>query len=118
MGGNGTHEGNVFLDGMPICGGYSWDIKDAWIVCKQLGFASVVKFTRYSKFGRVNNLFRMREVNCLGTERLLADCPHKKDGSCSRLGSMDGSNMAAGVICSSEYIGGCLSFVYLNIFLF
>ena len=110
MGGNGTHEGNVFLDGMPICG-YSWDIKDAWIVCKQLGFASVVKFTTNSQFGRVNDLFRMRYVNCLGTERQLADCPHTKDGSCY-------SYIAAGVICSSEYIGICLPFVHWNIFLF
>ena len=110
MGGNGTHEGNVYLDGMPICG-YSWDIKDAWIVCKQLGFASVVEFTTNSQFGRVNDLFRMRNVNCLGTERLLANCPHTKDGYCS-------SSRIAGVICSSEYIGESLYFVYLNIVLF
>ena len=96
-GGSGAHEGNVFLDGMPVCD-YSWDIKDAWVVCKQLGFLSVVDYTRNSQFGRVDDLFRMRYVNCEGTERMLSDCPHSKSGSCS-------SSRVAGVICSAEYLG-------------
>ena len=95
VGGNGTHQGNVFLDGMPICD-YTWDLKDAWVVCKQLGFASVLDFTRNSFFGRVNNLFRMRYVNCKGNESSLAECPHTKVGSCS-------SYSGAGVKCSAEF---------------
>ena len=106
MGGSGPHEGNVLVDGMPVCG-YGWDLKDAWVVCKELGFPSVVKYTSNSKFGRINDLFRMRYVACEGTERLLSECPYTKNGYCS-------SYSVAGVICSSEYIGKHKCHCFIN----
>ena len=94
MGGSGPHEGNVHVDGMPVCHD-GWNLKDAWVVCKQLGYQSVVKFTNF--FGPVANIFSMNFVDCTGFENSLFDCPHENNYH-SYCDPWDG----AGVICSSE----------------
>ena len=95
--GQGPQEGNVFVNGMPVCDDH-WDLKDAWVVCKQLGYASVVSATQYSKFGRVPADFRMDDVQCTGEESNLLNCTHTKNHNC-------GASEGAGVICSSDHIG-------------
>ena len=79
---------------MPVCDD-RWDLKDAWVVCRQLGFVSVVDFTQNSYFGNVGNWFSMRNVNCEGDENFLSECEHQKSAYCS---IYDG----AGVKCSTE----------------
>ena len=98
--GQGSHEGNVFVNGMPVCDDY-WDLKDAWVVCKQLGFASVVSATSRSKFGPVPPDFRMDDVHCTGEETSLLNCTHRRNDGC-------GSHEGAGVICSFDHIGKIL----------
>ena len=79
---------------MPVCDN-GWDLNDAWVVCKQLGFVSVVDFTRNSQFGKVPTWFRMANVNCQGDESALSDCPHQKVSYCYIYSG-------AGVNCSTE----------------
>ena len=53
-------------------------LKDAWVVCKQLGFASVVSATTGSQFGKVPKDFIMNYVHCTGEESSLLNCSHSR----------------------------------------
>ena len=44
IGGTKDSEGNVFIDGMPVCDDY-WDLNDAKVACRQFGFRNAVRFT-------------------------------------------------------------------------
>ena len=100
VGGQNGQQGNVFVNGMPVCDD-SWDLKDAWVVCNQLGFASVVSATSNSKFGRVPDVFKMDDVHCTGEENYLLKCPHTRNDNC-------GGSEGAGVICSFNLTGSCI----------
>ena len=90
-------QGNVFVNGMPVCDD-GWDMQDAWVVCKQLGFPSVLSATTSSKFGRVPSTFRMDNVGCTGEEASLLECEHDRIDNC-------GGSEGAGVICSNNFTG-------------
>ena len=51
IGGVKDSEGNIFIDGKPICDDY-WDLNDAKVACRQLGFANAVNATqsKHTKF--------------------------------------------------------------------
>ncbi|KAJ8027025.1 Deleted in malignant brain tumors 1 protein [Holothuria leucospilota] len=76
-----------------ICGN-GWDILDAQIVCRQLGFLFAEKAKIGAFFGEGNGRVFMDEVTCTGTEGTLFDCQYSKHHNC--LHSED-----AGVVCSS-----------------
>jgi hypothetical protein len=40
VGGSVPNEGDVHVDGVPVYQ-YSWDLPDAWVLCKQLGWQGV-----------------------------------------------------------------------------
>ena len=42
MGGNTTEEGNVFLNGAPVCD-YGWGWEDANVACRSLGYNYIKK---------------------------------------------------------------------------
>ena len=41
IGGTKGSEGNVFIDGKPVCDD-DWDLNDAKVACRQLGFSNAV----------------------------------------------------------------------------
>lgn len=92
---NGTRasEGNVYLNGQPICHNH-WNTEDASIVCSVLGY-DFGEATNSSTFGVVPNNFIMDEVDCTGSEASVWDCGFATPNNCS---SSDG----AGVRCSNE----------------
>ena len=92
VGGNNRYSGNVIIDGAPVCDD-EWDLEDAAVVCRQLGFAGVDRATRESEFGTVSSQFAMDNVRCQGNETSLDQCRHKSGDDC------DGHE-AAGVVCS------------------
>ncbi|XP_041458223.1 neurotrypsin-like [Lytechinus variegatus] len=52
----------------------SWDISDAKVVCRQLGYPGAeLAFTRSLFHGGVGRIW-MRQVQCSGTEKLLSEC--------------------------------------------
>ena len=77
----------------------NWDIQDATVVCRQLGFQGTVTATIGSAFwsGPTNRIW-LRNVNCFGEENSLMDCPHDPWGSGS-----SSSCGPAGVVCEGKY---------------
>ena len=71
-----------------LCGD-NWDLKDAIVVCRQLGFEGTVAAATSSDFreGVSDRRKRwMKNVQCVGNETTLAQCDHTviaSGGSCS-----------------------------------
>ena len=56
----------------------SWDIKDANVVCRQLGFSRASVFPQRAKYGEGSGTIWMDRVACQGDEASLQQCPHKR----------------------------------------
>lgn len=75
----------------------NWDLKDAEVVCRQLGFPRALAAKKEAYFGRGTGKILMDYVGCTGNEKSLTDCRHSRWGG----GNCDHSE-DAGVTC----IGG------------
>ena len=53
-----------------------WDLKDANVVCRQLGFPAAVKAYKFAAFGRGKGQIWMDDVTCTGHENSLTECDH------------------------------------------
>jgi len=96
-GGRHPHEGNVIVDGKPVCDD-NWGLEDAAVVCRYLGFPGVEKATAESVFGTVSAEYSMDKVQCIGNETSLSDCYHRKKDACY-------GNEGAGVVCATKSVG-------------
>ena len=82
-----------------------WDINDAHVICRMLGFPGALDATVRSEYG----LPRTRDaglsnIQCNGTESSIYDCPYKHKLNCSSLRS-------AGVQCLSKLLFKIILFV-------
>ncbi|XP_064032270.1 LOW QUALITY PROTEIN: deleted in malignant brain tumors 1 protein-like [Pogoniulus pusillus] len=59
-----------------VCG-FSWDFRDAAVVCRQLGCGSVLEAHFIAHFGPGSGPIWMSHVDCAGTESALSDCRHR-----------------------------------------
>ena len=87
----------VFHDGAwgTVCDD-SWDINDANVVCRQLGYNRATSSSEGAAFGEGSGPIHYDEVACTGTEARLADCSHLG------IGRHDcGHSEDAGVVCST-----------------
>ncbi|XP_071804947.1 uncharacterized protein [Asterias amurensis] len=97
MNGRNRYEGRVeiFYRGQwgTICDDL-WDIKDATVVCRQLGFTAAISATDRFQTG-VGEIF-LDDLECSGGESRLIDCPHPglRTNNC-------GHSEDAGVVCSA-----------------
>ncbi|XP_030836658.1 scavenger receptor cysteine-rich domain-containing group B protein-like [Strongylocentrotus purpuratus] len=73
-----------------------WDIREADVVCRQLGFSGASEPMRGGVFGMGNSRIHLDDVTCEGTEKVLSNCSHApwNDHNC-----LHGED--AGVICHS-----------------
>ena len=84
----------VFYNGLPLCDDNSfgdgvWDLDDATVVCRMLGFSKAAKeyndnICRDNNFGSCPPAgipFAMSGFQCTGSESHILDCPH--DGTVS-----------------------------------
>ncbi|XP_077311722.1 scavenger receptor cysteine-rich domain-containing protein DMBT1-like isoform X2 [Lithobates pipiens] len=72
-----------------------WDIRDAEVVCRQLGCGAAVSAHGMAHFGEGNGNIVLDDVNCAGNESLLGQCKHRAWGEHNCQHSED-----SGVICS------------------
>ena len=101
VGGSGPHEGRVEIfyneQWGTVCSD-GWDIRDATVVCQQLGYLQVAAlFVASVPFGVGNGPIWLDEVACSGTEASLTQC------NSSAIGETDCSHYEdVGVSCLAE----------------
>ena len=99
MGGASDSEGRVviFHNGAwgTVCDD-GWDITDASVVCRQLGYSRATFARVLAYFGEGSGPIHYDDVACTGTETRLANCSHPGIGveDC-------GHSEDAGVVCDS-----------------
>ncbi|XP_077975564.1 scavenger receptor cysteine-rich domain superfamily protein-like [Styela clava] len=80
-----AHKGRVeiFHDGLwgTICDRYYWDINDAKVVCKMLGFHGDSFTPGPSYYGPGTGKIWLSDVQCAGNEATLEDCDHDSWGN-------------------------------------
>ncbi|XP_067173303.1 scavenger receptor cysteine-rich type 1 protein M130-like, partial [Apteryx mantelli] len=87
--------------GTVCCDG--WDMKDAAVVCKQLGCGSALQALRNAHFGPGSGPIWLSWLRCTGTETALSECSHHDWGKHDCIHAED-----AGVVCSGfvQLVGG------------
>ena len=100
VGGSSEAEGRVevFHSGRwgTVCSN-GWDLRDATVVCRQLGYGTAVGAPGGAAFGWGSGPIWYDNVNCSGSEASLTQCAHRGLGVHDCDHSQD-----AGVICASE----------------
>lgn len=77
-----------------VCDDY-WDINDAYVVCRQLGYPYALEATSVGFFGTGNGSILLDDVSCHGLEKNLGECKHGGLGSNNCFHVED-----AGVVCA------------------
>ena len=54
----------------------NWDMKDAHVVCYELGFSKALRAPTEAHFGAGSGPIWLDEVQCVGTENSLTSCRH------------------------------------------
>ena len=76
-----------------------WDLNDANVICRMLGFPGALDATVRSQYGVPYGTAGLSNVKCTGTENSIFDCPSDPNPTCDNLRS-------AGVRC----LGNCILF--------
>ena len=58
----------------------SWDIKDARVVCRQLGFRYALNAYQGARYGQGTGQILLDNVNCVGYESSIFSCRHNGVG--------------------------------------
>ncbi|XP_030260227.1 small ribosomal subunit protein eS12 isoform X2 [Sparus aurata] len=76
----------------------SWDMKDATVVCRQLGCGMSHKITTMAEYGSGTGQTWTDQIECSGLESTLAQCPRSPfiDENCN-------STSVAGVVCTGSF---------------
>ena len=81
VGGSGPHEGRVEVYYNETWGTVcddNFDLNDAKVVCRQLGYDTAIRYRPYAYFGQGNDPIWLDYLRCTGTETSLHHC-HRND---------------------------------------
>ena len=73
-----------------------WDLNDAQVVCRQLGFGQAIAARDNAYYGQGSGLIWLDELNCTGNELTIETCSHNGWGNENCIYTED-----AGVKCSN-----------------
>ena len=103
VGGSGPHEGRVevYHNGTwgTVCGD-GWDLRDATVVCRQLGnLKAEAAVLGSARFGAGSGPILFSELSCIGNESVITECGHGDSGglNCSH-------NEDVGVVCEGQSV--------------
>lgn len=102
VGGHSSSEGNVEIYHVgkwgTVCDD-EWDMREANLVCRTLGFPRAAKTTHNSEFGRGRRIIWMDNIYCKGGEKSLVECQFDGWGvhDCT-------ASESAGVVCDEANI--------------
>ena len=67
----------VYYHGMwgSVCGD-GWDLNDAQVVCRQLGYGQAISARHEVFYGQTSDQNLLDNVSCVGTERIISECSH------------------------------------------
>ena len=74
-----------------------WDLLDATVVCRQLGYTTAIRISVAAEFGLGTGQIWLDNVNCRGTESMLSSCSASSWGvhNCNH-------REDAGVVCAGK----------------
>ena len=105
VGGNGVSSGRVEVYYNNTWGTVchrGWNLKDATVVCRELGFSGANSSLCCAAFGQGTGPIWLNNVRCTGSETSLSVCSHSGWGRSSSCGHHND----AGVHCQGEYDSG------------
>ena len=91
-------DGELVVGGRTVCDDM-WDISDANVACRMMGFSQAVTSPKYINLPYSSPDFIMDNVDCTGDEDDLFQCPYVAVHNC-------GASEGAGVTCSGSYQKG------------
>ena len=87
-----------------VCDDY-WDLQDANVVCRELGFVSARTAVMLAGFGQSSGPILADDVQCRGTESSFDECTKSLTNNC-------GHSEDAGVICNMGFAPWLVSVKY------
>ena len=87
-----------------------WDLNDAQVVCRQIGFSQAIAIKTSAYYGRGSGQIWLDDVNCVGIELTIENCSHGGWGNENCFHSED-----AGIQCAaSDSKFSCNNYMYIS----
>ena len=120
VGGSGPHEGRVevYHNGTwgTVCDD-GWDLQDAMVVCRQLGYINATAASGSAMFGPGSVPILFSGLSCIGNESSITECVYNETDLHNCIHTETGSTVCKGQSCSLHMhaVVVCISHSYSGI---